>query len=94
MFILFTALYIFLMGRSIRFLVYSFIRAGRQAMLAHLAGRMPRLQDDACGSLRRIERNWCGPTRAGLFILRKLETTYFEIRVRAEPALIMMSRTR
>jgi hypothetical protein len=93
MFTLFTALYVILMGRSIRFLVHSFIHVGRQAMIAHLAGRMP-LQDDGYGSLRRIERNWCGPTSAGLFILRKLETTYLEIRVRAEPALIMVGRTK
>jgi hypothetical protein len=93
MFTLFTAPYVFLMGRSIRFLVHSFIHVGRQAMIAHLAGRMP-LQDGAYGSLRRIERNWCGPTSAGFFIFRKLETTYLEIRVRAKPALIRVSQTK
>ena len=62
-------------------------------MIAHLAGWMP-LQDGAYGSLRRIERNWRGSTSAGLFILRKPETTYLKIRVRAEPSLIMVSPTK
>ena len=87
---LFTALNVFLNGRSIRFIVHIFIHVGRQVMIAHLSSRML-LQDDAYGCIHRIERIWCN---TDLFSVNEIETTCMEIPVRAKTTLVMMSRTK